>query len=262
MSSKPRLGPEADPPDYLARNRAHWDQYADEWVESGRRAWGSEPAWGEWGVPESELGLLSDVTGMATLEVGCGTGYVSSWLARAGASPVGLDNSSRQLATAAMFQAEFDLDFPLVHGVGERLPFRSASFDLVVSEYGAAIWSDPYAWIPEASRVLRPGGELLFLGNSVLFMLVAPELDGDPAETTLLRPQFGMRRFEWADEDSVEFHISHGDMFRLLRSNDLEVLDLIEIQAPDGPPEVRFNVPRSWAQQWPAEEVWRARKRV
>jgi SAM-dependent methyltransferase len=198
---------------------------------------------------------------MATLEVGCGTGYVSAWLARAGASPVGLDNSARQLASAAMFQDEFELTFPLIHGVAERLPFRDEAFDLVISEYGAAIWSDPYTWISEAVRVLRPGGELIFLGNSVLFMLVAPELDGVPAESTLLRPQFDMHRFGWPDEDSVEFHISHGDMLRLLRANGLEVLDLVEIQAPDGAPEVRFNVPRSWARQWPAEEVWRARKR-
>jgi 2-polyprenyl-3-methyl-5-hydroxy-6-metoxy-1,4-benzoquinol methylase len=32
--------------------------------------------------------------------VGCGTGYVSAWLARLGARPVGLDNSAAQLATA------------------------------------------------------------------------------------------------------------------------------------------------------------------
>lgn len=252
--------PEGPGPDYLERNRSHWDEYAHEWVEMGRRAWGSEPTWGEWGVPESDLRLLPDVAGMVTLEVGCGTGYVSAWLARGGAFPVGLDNSARQLASAAMFQDEFDLAYPLVHGVGEQLPFRDESFDLVISEYGAAIWSDPYQWIPEAVRVLRPGGELTFLGNSVLFVLVAPELDGVPAERTLLRPQFGMHRFEWPDEDSVEFHISHGEMFRLLRGHGLEVLDLVEIQAPTGAPEVRFNVRRSWAQQWPAEEVWRARK--
>jgi hypothetical protein len=35
----------------------------------------------------------------------------------------------------------------------------------LTGEYGAAIWCDPYRWIPEAARLLRPGGELLFLGN-------------------------------------------------------------------------------------------------
>ncbi|MBT8164936.1 MAG: class I SAM-dependent methyltransferase [Acidimicrobiia bacterium] len=260
MSWKRRLAAEPGPPDYLERNRAHWDAYAPEWVEMGRRAWAGEPSWGEWGVPDTEFGLLTDVGGMMALEVGCGTGYVSAWLARAGAAPIGLDNSSQQLATAADFQREFDLSFPLIHGAGEHLPFRTESFDLVISEYGAAIWSDPYTWIPEAVRVLRPGGELIFLGNSVLFMLCAPDLDGVPAERTMLRPQFGMHRFEWPDDDSVEFHLSHGDMLRLLRANGLEVLDLIEVQAPEGAPEVRFNASRAWARQWPAEEIWRARK--
>ncbi len=253
------MGP--DTPDYLARNRSHWDDYASEWVDPGRRAWGSDPKWGIWGVPESALNLLPDVAGMAALEVGCGTGYVSAWLARAGAAPVGLDNAIRQLTTAASLQAEFGLTFPLIHGAGEQLPFADASFDLVISEYGAAIWSDPYSWIPEASRVLRPGGELIFLGNAVLFMLCAPDFDGVPAEPQLLRQQFGMHRFEWPDDDSVEFHLSHGDMIRLLRSQDFEILDLIEIAAPAGPAEVEFNVSREWARQWPSEEVWRARKR-
>ncbi len=35
-----------------------------------------------------------------------------------------------------------------------------------VSEYGASIGCDPYTWIPEAARLLRPGGQLIFLVNS------------------------------------------------------------------------------------------------
>ena len=254
------MAPEGSGPDYLERNRSHWDDFAPEWVEGGRREWGSDPSWGEWGVPETELGLLADIGGAVTLEVGCGTGYVSSWIARRGASPVGLDNSWQQLSTAATLQDEFNLSFPLIHGVGEALPFTAESFDMVISEYGAAIWSDPYVWIPEAARVLRPGGRLTFLGNSVLFALTVQDEDGNPAGTTLLREQFGMHRFEWPDDISVEFHLSHGDMIRLLRANSFEVLDLIEIKAPEGPAGVRFNVARDWARSWPAEEVWLARK--
>jgi SAM-dependent methyltransferase len=260
MSWKLPLAADDVAPDYLARNRSHWDDDVPRWVEMGRRAWAAEPSWGIWAVPESEIGILPAVAGMDTLEVGCGTGYFSAWLARRGAAPVGLDNSMGQLRTAAGFQEEFALSFPLVHGAGEQLPFAAACFDLVISEYGAAIWSDPYRWIPEAARVLRPGGELIFLANSVLFMLCAPELDGVPAEPVLLRPQFGMRRFEWPDDDSVEFHLGHGDLIRLLHAEGFAVADLIEIQAPAGPSEVRFNVPREWARAWPSEEVWRAVK--
>ncbi|MBT8215696.1 MAG: class I SAM-dependent methyltransferase [Acidimicrobiia bacterium] len=257
-SWKRRLAPEV--PDYLGRNRSYWDAYAPDWVELGRRAWAAEPSWGMWGFPDDNVGLFSDLAGKRTVEVGCGTAFISAWMARAGANPIGLDNSARQLETATALQSEFDLRFPLVHGVGEHLPFADGSFDCVVSEYGSAIWSDPYRWIPEAARVLRSGGELVFLGNSVLFMLTVPDLDGEPAEETLRRPLFGMHRFEWPDDDSVEFHLSHGAMIRLLRDNSFEILDLIEVEAPPGDPDVRFNVTRAWAQRWPSEEIWRARK--
>ncbi len=156
-----------------------------------------EIAWGVWHVPESELRLLPDLDGLDVVELGCGTGYVSAWLARRGARPVGLDASGRQLATLAA-PAEFGLGFPLVHGDAERAPLRDGSFDLAISEYGAAIWCDPYRWIPEAARLLRPGGRLVFLGHSYLSMLTFPDEDL-PAGETLVRPHFGMHRFDWPD---------------------------------------------------------------
>ena len=145
--------------DHVAVNRAAWDLDAPNWVESGRRAWATgEPTWGIWGVPETELKLLSDATGLDVVELGCGTGYISAWLARRGGRCIGLDNSAKQLDTARMFQREFDLSFPLVHADAERAPFADGSFDFAISEYGAAIWCDPYRWIPEASRLLRGSG--------------------------------------------------------------------------------------------------------
>ena len=71
--------------------------------------------------------------------------------------------------------------FPLVHGNAERVPYPDASFDLAISEYGAAIWCDPYAWIPEAARLLRPGGRLVFLGNHTLLQLCALDTSGGAA---------------------------------------------------------------------------------
>jgi len=79
------------------------------------------------------------------------------------------------------------------------LPARPG-FDLVISEYGASNWCDPYAWIPEAARVLRPGGELVFLVNAVQAVLTWPEQDDLPATETLQRPYFGMHRFQWRGE--------------------------------------------------------------
>jgi len=147
-----------------------------EFEEPGRRNWAQdEPSWGNWSVPESHLRLLpSDVGGLDAIELGCGTGYVSAWLARRGARPVGIDGSEAQLATARRLQREFGLEFPLVHGNAEDVPYPDDSFDLAISEYGASIWCDPYRWIPEASRLLRPEGRLVFLVNAALLMLGAP----------------------------------------------------------------------------------------
>jgi SAM-dependent methyltransferase len=249
-------------PEHVRRNRARWDQWALEYEEPGRHNWASdEPVWGIWRVPESQVQMLpDDVNGLDVIELGCGTAYVSAWLARRGARPVGIDNSEAQLATAKRFQAEFGLDFPLLHGNAEEVPFPDQSFDLAISEYGASIWCDPYKWIPEASRLLRPGGRLIFLVNGTLLMLCAPDEEDLPAGDRLLRPYFGMHRFEWPDDDSIEFHLPHGEMIALLRRSGFGVEELVEIRPPDGSTTHYRFVTLEWAQRWPCEEVWKARK--
>ncbi|MFN0148048.1 MAG: class I SAM-dependent methyltransferase [Dehalococcoidia bacterium] len=246
--------------EHVLRNRAFWDGHAEHMVAPGRRAWSGEPTWGLWGIPDSELGLLDDVAGLDAIELGCGTAYVSAWLARAGARPVGIDNSRVQLASASVFQREFALPFPLVHGTAETTPFPDGSFDFAISEYGASIWCDPYRWIPEAARLLRPGGRLVFLKNHAFLMLFAEDEDDVPAGTTLKRDYFGMHRFAWPDGSSVEFHLTHGEMLRLLRSTGFTVEALHELQAgPRAASSWKF-VTGDWARRWPSEEVWVARK--
>jgi len=249
-------------PDHVLRNRAAWDQRAADYAEPGLRSWAAaEPSWGVWGVPEEQAGLLPpDLAGFDCLELGCGTGYVSAWLARRGARPVGLANSAAQLATAAVLQDRFGLHFPLIQASAEQVPVAGATFDLVISEYGASNWCDPYAWIPEAARLLRPGGQLIFLVNSVQLILTLPEQDDLPATETLQRPYFGMHRFQWLGTDAVEFHIGHGDMIRLLRRCGFDVQDLIELRPPPGATTRHPLASIEWARQWPCEEVWKARK--
>jgi SAM-dependent methyltransferase len=257
--AKPRL-------DHTVRNAAFWDEVnAPRYVEPGRRAWAAdEVSWGIFGVPEAALGALpGNVDGLDVIELGCGTAYFSSWLARRGARVTGIDISAEQLKTARTLQDEYGVHFPLILGDAESVPLPGASFDLAMSEYGASIWADPYRWIPEASRVLRPGGELVFLVNGTLWVLTVPETDTEgPAADRLLRSYFGMHRFEWPDEPGVEFHLGYGDWIRLLRANEFEVIDLIEVQAPIGASCDSYGlVDPAWARDYPAEQIWRARKR-
>ena len=249
--------------DHVLANRAMWDSAAAEYAEPGRKNWAaSAPSWGIWGVPDSDVHMLPEAAGLDVIELGCGTAYVSSWLARRGARVVGIDNSAAQLANARRFQREFDVEFPLIHGNAEAVPLADESFDVAISEYGACLWCDPFRWIPEASRLLRPGGRLIFLTNSALVMICSPEgVDGEAGDR-LVRDYFGMHRFEWPDDPGIEFHLGHGDWIRLLRSNDFEVEELVEVQAPEVAVSRYPWVTAEWARRWPSEEIWKARKRA
>jgi SAM-dependent methyltransferase len=248
---------------HIERNRRQWTTWAERHAEPGRRAWAAEePNWGIWSVPEAELRVLPEVAGTDVLELGCGTAYWSAWLARRGARVTGLDLTAAQLETARELQQEFGLEFPLIEANAEEVPFPDASFDIVLSEYGASIWADPYRWVPEAARLLRPGGRLLYLVNSCLILMCMPDEETVlPAEERLLRPYFGMHRFEWKSDESVNFGLPHGEWIRLLRENGLTVERLIEIQAPEGPPAKPWDLAtREWARRWPPEDIWVARK--
>ena len=244
-------------PNVEAWTRANAD-YTDARAEA---AWAkNEVDWGIWHVPESELHALPDVTGKDVVELGCGTGYVGAWLKKLGAARVvGVDPTPAQLQTAHRCNERFGLGLEFVEAFAEDVPLPDAAFDLAVSEYGASIWADPGRWIPEAARLLRPGGELVFLRNSTLAILCSPDEDL-PTTETLQRPQFGMYRFQWPGE-GVEYHLPHGEWIRLLRANGFEILDLIEIQAPPAAAthEHYGYVTADWGRKWPAEEIWRAR---
>lgn len=246
--------------EHAAANRNAWNRWASEYVAAGERNWASDdPSWGIWQIPERELRILPDVSGLDVIEFGCGTAYWSAWLARRGARVVGIDSSERQLETARRLQREHGLEFPLIHGSAEAVPVADSSFELAFSEYGASLWCDPELWIAEAARLLRPGGRLLFLTSSPLLVLCSP--DEGPAVDRLVRAQFGMRRLEWPGEDGIEFHLPHGELISLLSRHQLVVEQLRELQAPEGASPGQWDfVTLEWARRWPSEEIWRAVK--
>ena len=162
--------------DSIAANIAEWTETNAQHTDANaQRAWDHEGIlWGVFAIPEEQVGALPDVNGLDVVELGCGTAYFGSWLARRGARVTGVDPTPAQLATARRMMQQKELEFPLVEAPGESVPLPDASFDLAVSEYGASLWADPYKWIPEAARLLRPGGRLVFLTNSTLVYLCAP----------------------------------------------------------------------------------------
>lgn len=250
-------------PESVAANIALWTRTNAEFTDpSARRHWAAEEiSWGVFGVPESSLGVIGDVAGLDVVELGSGTAYFSAWLARRGARPVGVDPTPAQLATAARMMDETGIRFPLVEAAGESVPLPDAAFDVALSEYGASLWADPARWVPEAARLLRPGGRLIFLTNSTLAYLCSPDV-GQLA-TALERPQFGMYSIRWPEEEgAVEYHLAHGEWIRLLRANGFRIEELHELQAPETAEDPGFYdyVTVEWGRQWPAEELWVARK--
>jgi SAM-dependent methyltransferase len=247
--------------DYLARNKAAWERWAPDYVGAGRAAWQeSELYWGIWAVPESELQLFGSLgPDTDVIELGCGTAAISAWLARNDARPVAVDIARPQLETVRRFQREFGFHFPLICENAENLAFDDESFDVAVSEYGASLWCDPSRWLPEAHRLLRPRGRLLFVTNGAMLMACTPE-GGGPAEAQLQRDYFSSDRVEFSDDGPVEFHPTHGEWIRLLHTMGFILEDLIEVRPPAGAAP-RFDfVSVEWARRWPSEEIWVARK--
>jgi SAM-dependent methyltransferase len=252
-------------PDYVAVNRNAWTdanaQYTDRQAEG---AWAQEEiTWGKWSIPERDLRVLPDLAGKEIVELGCGTAYFGAWLKRAGARRVvGVDVTPAQLETARRLNEQHGLGLELVEANAEETGLPAASFDLAFSEYGASIWCDPAKWIPEAARLLRPQGELVFLRGSTLQMLCSPETG--PVVEQLARPQRSLYKLEWFDDDpGVEFHPPTSVMHGIVRESGFELLDFRELYAPEDAVDHEYydTVPAEWAKRWPDEEIWRLRLR-
>jgi len=247
----------------LERNVSLWTKVNAEYTDgSAAASWArGEICWGAFHNPESELNVLGDVAGLDVVELGCGTAYFSAWLAKRGARVVGVDPTPAQLDTARRLMRETGIEFPLVEAPGESVPLPDASFDLALSEHGAAAWADPHRWIPEAARLLRHGGRLVFVHTTPLAHICFPEVG--EVMTELNRPYFGLGRKVWDDGDGVEFQLTHGDWIAVLHGAGFEVERLVELQAPPDAKthEYYSDVAPEWGRQWPSEEIWVARKR-
>ena len=153
---------------------------------------------------------------------------------------------------------EIGPEFQLVEAPAERVPLPDDSFDLAVSAYGASLWADPSKWIPEAARLLRPGGRLLFFTTSALAHLCTPEEDEQPIENRLVRPLFASWEVEWPGYQGVEYHLSHGDWIACSRRTGSCSTGCTSCRpAPTrSRTEYYYVIPAEWARRWPGEDLW------
>jgi SAM-dependent methyltransferase len=243
-------------------NREFWDDDADDYqAEHDAQLAPGGMAWGTWQVPDADLDVLGDVSGLDVLEYGCGGGQCGIKLARAGARVTGLDQSRAQLRHATSNVLRAGVAVRLCCASATAVPFRDAAFDLVFCDHGAMSFCDPHATVPEVARLLRSGGLLAFSITTLLRNLCFPPDDPDAGVTRKLHGRwFGARVFDWGD-GTIDFQIPPGEWIALFRANGFTVEDLIDVRAPkDGRTSYVEYADKKWARRWPAEEIWRVRK--
>ena len=242
---------------HVRHNRAFWDADADDYQAAHGEQLARAPlAWGAYRVPESELRVLGDVAGRDVLELGCGAAQWSIALSACGARVTGLDVSHAQLAHARNGAPAL----PLVQASGEQLPFADRSFDVVFCDHGAMSFCDPEISTAECARLLRPGGLLAFCCTHPLLYLTWD--DGRELQTRKLQIDYAQLGRMALEEGTVDWVLPPGEWMRVLRGNGFEVEGLLELTAAAGATTTYDEfAPPKWARRWPAEWIWKARRR-
>ena len=121
--------------------------------------------------------------------------------------------------------AEAGVEFPLVNASAEAVPLPDASFDIVFCDHGAMSFADPYRTVPEAARLLRPGGQFAFNHHSPIQTICWP-LEAEEVGERLALDYFGMHAID--DGEDVSFQLPYGEWIRLFRDNGFAIEGLIE----------------------------------
>lgn len=144
------------------------------------------------------------------LEVGCGWGELAEWIAReTDAEVVATDLSARMVELAR----ERGLDARVADV--QKLPFADGAFDVVVAAWMLYHVPDLERGIAEIGRVLRPGGRLVAVTNSITHLIELRELVGSGPSSISFSRESGdaLLRRQFADvrREDVDGHVEFAD---------------------------------------------------
>ena len=111
------------------------------------------------------LEMLGDVSGLITLDAGCGEGYLSRILARRGANVTGIDIAARLIEIAHAKDLESKITY-LVANLSQSLPDYASQFDLIVSRFVLNDVSNYRGFLTTLGSVAKPGGRLVISMNN------------------------------------------------------------------------------------------------
>ena len=130
--------------------------------------------------------------GAAVLDLGCGAGFLSNYLAERGHRVTGIDSTAQSLEVARRYDRSRCVEYRL--GDACALPFADASFDVVCAMDLLEHVEHPARLIGEASRVLAPSGVFFFhtfnrnwLANAVVIRGVEWFVRNTPDDLHVLR---------------------------------------------------------------------------
>lgn len=240
------IAPEENP---SAAHRQWWDENSDDYLaEHGETLGDVEFVWGPEGMTEDDLGALGAAIGTQVsadshvLEFGCGAAQCSRALTKRGVAAVATDVSPRMLQAARQLNERHGIEVPLLAADVLALPFRSDSFDVAFTSFGAFPFiEDLSGACAELARVLHPGGTLAYsTPHPTRWMFPDSPKRNAMIVTT---PYFDRRAYvERNDDDElayVEFHHTLADHSAALAA-------------------AGFVIERMWEPEWPAGRtlVW------
>jgi len=174
----------------------------------------------EAGLADKRHALIARARG-ETLELGAGTGLNLSHYPPEVTRLVVTEPGEHMARRLREHTARTSVPLEVVEAPAERLPFPDDSFDTVVATLVLCTIPDPEAALAEASRVLRPGGRLLFLEHV---------RSQDPG------------RARWQDRLAPAWRVfadgchCNRDTLATVRSSPLEVEDVVDDRLPKAPP--------------------------